>query len=563
MTTSSPAAFPAFDVGCFSNISIKPIGSGRHKTVHSATYTGPDTTVVCNGDHVALLYFKDDEPMVNEYKVMMQIRAPHLAKFYGSVLPHGQEVRLCLVSEFAARGALSCFFDQAEDDDIMVTMANKLVMARQAGEGLASLHEHDLVHADVAARNVLVYTFDASDHHRTHVKLSDYGLVRERSKYTGFVSTEAGGRAAPLAPKWASWESLKKDKFYRASDVWSFGVLVWEILTEGDAPYQGIGNTMSAMIQHLSGGHRLSKPPNCPDILWAVISQCWRETRKERPSLRDVLAQLSHALERVAAEAAAATAKAQLKALQTAQQAWTKAGFGWRADDIALSPALDAELQYRAHGPLVGADPRDAVTGGVAEKLANAIEKLATLHGGCAGHAFKANVDSIVVVKNQSLIDSFNGRLARLHELRQLNSGTSLFNGRWDDGAALPSAELGEKRATYARLERFFVDTDMGSNSSPGAKVALMWHGVPSDAVADAIFRTGLVSNQDEGHFGKGVYLTPEAEYAAFYANGQAPPKRGATYTLLLCAVCLANPYPLTRGVDYDPSSSPAISKFH
>jgi len=262
-----PAAFPAFDVGCFSNISIKPIGSGTHKTVHSATYTGPDTTAVRNGDQVALLYFKDDvEPAVNEYKVMMQIRAPHLAKFYGAVPPHGQEARLCLVSDFAAFGALSAFFDQAEDDDMTVTMANKLVMARQAGEGLASLHEHDLVHADVAARNVLVYTFDESDHHRTHVKLSDYGLVRERSKYTGAASTEAAGQPAPLAAKWTSWEWLKKDKFYRASDVWSFGVLEWEILTEGGAPYQGIGETIPAMMNHLSGGHRLSKPPDCQTI---------------------------------------------------------------------------------------------------------------------------------------------------------------------------------------------------------------------------------------------------------------------------------------------------------
>jgi hypothetical protein len=134
------------------------------------------------------------------------------------------------------------------------------------------------------------------------------------------------------------------------------------------------------------------------------------------------------------------------------------------------------------------------------------------------------------------------------------------------DDAALSSAELGEKRATYGRLQRLFVDTDMGPSSGAGAKIELMWHSVPSAAGADAIFKTGLssrVSNQDEGYFGKGVYLTPEAEYAAFYANGQAPPKRGATYTLLLCAVCLAAPYPLTRGVDYERTSSPAISKFH
>ena len=71
-----------------------------------------------------------------------------------------------------------------------------------------------------------------------------------------------------------------------------------------------------------------------------------------------------------------------------------------------------------------------------------------------------------------------------------------------------------------------------------------MWHGVPSAAVADAVLATGLssrVSGDDQGYFGKGVYLTPEAEYAAFYANGQKKPERGKSYTLLLCAVVVAN----------------------
>jgi serine/threonine protein kinase len=566
----SPAKqeFAGFVAGHFVNISAQPIGSGAHKTAHSATYTGPDTPALRSGAQVALLYFKDNVvPALQEYTVMTQIRAPHLAKFYGTVVGRGP--RLCLVSDFAAFGAIPAFFEYAEDNDIVVSISHKLVMARQAGDGLASLHEHNLVHADVAARNVLVYSFDEDSHHQTHVKLSDYGLVRERSKYTGTSGAkDEEGQGLPLAAKWASWESLTKDRFYSASDVWSFAVLIWEMLTGGHAPYQDVGDTISAMIQHLSAGHRLARPRECPDSLWDVLTRCWCEKRTQRPDLRSVLTQLSQTLEKVAGEAMSATATAQLTALQSVQQAWTKDGFGWRSCDIALGPALDAELHYVPRGPaVVYADPQDhaVVPGSVAEKLADAIEKLATVQGGRRGGDFRANVDTIAVCKNQSLIDHFNGRLVRLHEQRHLTSGTGLFNRRWHD-AALTSAQLVAMKATHARLERLFVDTDMASGSGSGVNVALMWHGVPSDAAADAILRMGLssrVSNEDEGFFGKGVYLTPEAEYAAFYANGQKTPTRGATYTLLLCAVCLANPYPLTRAVDYEASTSPPISRFH
>lgn len=98
------------------------------------------------------------------------------------------------------------------------------------------------------------------------------------------------------------------------------------------------------------------------------------------------------------------------------------------------------------------------------------------------------------------------------------------------------------------------MDTELAKSGPGKAKVVLMWHGVPSEDIADDICATGIssrVSGADRGYFGKGVYLTPEAAYAAYYANKQQPPKRGNTYTLLLCAVCIANPYPVTRGADY------------
>jgi hypothetical protein len=223
-------------------------------------------------------------------------------------------------------------------------------------------------------------------------------------------------------------------------------------------------------------------------------------------------------------------------------------GFGWGASAIVLTPALDAELQYSSSGAVAVADPRDSEDGSKAELLADAIEDLALSKGGRRGGPFKASVQTTTLAKNRVLITAFNGRMQRLHTQRQENQGTKLFNGRWDDGLYGPA--LQEKRDVDARLARCFVETDLGPGAS--VKVALMWHGVPSEAVADAILATGLssrVSGKDEGYFGKGVYLTPQAEYAAFYANGQRPPRRGQAYTLLLCAVCLGNAYPVTRCV--------------
>ena len=519
---------------------------------------------------MALLYFKADiSPDLYEYTAMMVVRAPHLARFYGTLRPGTGDARLCLVSDFAPHGSLLNFFEFAEEKGITVSTFHKLEMARQAGDGLLSLHQHDLVHADVAARNVLVYRFDVSDHHNVLVKLCDYGLVRPKSQYTDITGKfAANGEPRLLAPKWAAWESLKKDKFYRASDVWSFGVMLWEALTECDEPYVDVPSTPSAMITHLSEGHRLARPKNCDDALWELMCHCWHEKRTDRPDLEEVLRKITqnlHAQAVAAATAAAAAeakeAKASLAALKAAQEAWTLPGFGWRRGNIALTPALDADVQYTVTAGPPSADLLASTVGPNAERVADAIEDMVTRAGGPRGDRYRtAVVTNVLLSKNHDLIASFNKRLQRLCMQRQTNQNSPLFNGCWGDG--LSGTDLTEKETVYARLEKHFASTEVGAG--PGAKVVLMWHGVPNEDVADAILATGLssrVSGDDQGYFGKGVYLTFESACAGYYANRQRRPQTGQRLTLLLCAVCLANPYPVTRSVDYVGNLN--ISKFH
>ena len=535
--------------------------------MRSAVYIGRSVGDLKQHTKVALLFFKSTVALnVKEYEVTA-VKAKNLTRFFGSRLPTVEHPGTCFVSELADHGSLREFLLKNGPG---ISMTHKLIIAEQVGRGLGQLHCHHLVHADVAARNVLVYKFDRNDHLLTKVKLSDYGLVRAKSEYTHHAAEaeEQGATRQPLslAPKWAAWESLKKDVFYRASDIWSFGVLIWEVLTEGDKPYPGIDSGVPAMIAHLeNGNNRLSRPKKgCDDDdLWCLVEKCWRESYQERPSLDTLLTQLEKSrISHIEAEVTRPL-KNELDAIEAGKAAWTLPGFGWSSGDIVLSKGVDDDLDYKVHDDVPLADLLSAPTDSAAMKLADAIENLATEKGGRQGNRFRVIVETVTLAKKQSLINAFNERMKKMLTQRLANAGTEKFNGRWD--ANLSEAELQEKRAIYQRLTPCFTETEFHHQSaSSQVNVALMWHGVPSESIADAILATGLssrVSDKDEGYFGKGVYLTPQAEYAAFYANKAQQPKRGETYTLLLCAVCVANVYPVSRLVDYAKGAD--ISKFH
>lgn len=127
---------------------------------------------------------------------------------------------------------------------------------------------------DIAARNVLV-----SSHHC--VKLADFGLsrwVQDQSYY------KASKGKLPI--KWMSPESINFRRFTAASDVWMFGVCMWEILMMGVKPFQGIKN--NDVIGKIENGERLALPAKCPPRLYSLMSQCWSFEPSKRPTFRDV-----------------------------------------------------------------------------------------------------------------------------------------------------------------------------------------------------------------------------------------------------------------------------------
>jgi serine/threonine protein kinase len=144
------------------------------------------------------------------------------------------------------------------------------------------------VHRDLAARNCMV-------NERAVVKVADFGLSRELMRRDYYRSDCSGSVPVPI--RWLAPESLEANIFTTMSDVWSYGVLLWELMTRGAVPYSEVDNWQIA--SHVQHGNRLAQPPFCPDIIFGMIEKCWSNDPSTRPSFE----QLVHWLDEVIASA--------------------------------------------------------------------------------------------------------------------------------------------------------------------------------------------------------------------------------------------------------------------
>lgn len=136
------------------------------------------------------------------------------------------------------------------------------------------LESHHFVHRDLAARNILL----ASKH---QAKISDFGLSRALCTGNDYYQASQGGKW-PI--KWYAPESFNYGTFSHASDVWSFGVTLWEMFSYGEAPYGDLKGV--DVIKLVEIGKRLSKPKLCPDNVFQIMENCWNYNPKDRPTFR-------------------------------------------------------------------------------------------------------------------------------------------------------------------------------------------------------------------------------------------------------------------------------------
>ncbi|XP_072426016.1 focal adhesion kinase 1 isoform X12 [Chiloscyllium punctatum] len=254
------------------------IGEGQFGDVHQGIYMSPENPSMA----VAIKTCKNStsdsvrEKFLQEALTMRQFDHPHIVKLIGVIT----ENPVWIIMELCTFGELRSFLQVRKYN---LDLASLILYAYQLSTALSYLESKRFVHRDIAARNVLVSSLDC-------VKLGDFGLSRYMEDSTYYKASKG-----KLPIKWMAPESINFRRFTSASDVWMFGVCMWEILMYGVKPFQGVKN--NDVIGRIENGERLPMPPNCPPTLYSLMTKCWAYDPSRRPRFNELKQQLSTILE--------------------------------------------------------------------------------------------------------------------------------------------------------------------------------------------------------------------------------------------------------------------------
>ncbi|XP_076834840.1 LOW QUALITY PROTEIN: tyrosine-protein kinase Lck [Brachyhypopomus gauderio] len=207
-----------------------------------------------------------------EANLMKNLQHPRLVRLFAVVT----QEPINIITEYMENGSLVDFLKTTEGANLQMTTL--IDMASQVADGMAYIEHKNYIHRDLRAANILVSE-------ELICKIADFGLARliENNEYTA-----REGAKFPI--KWTAPEAINYGTFSIKSDVWSFGILLTEIVTYGRIPYPGMTNP--EVIQNLERGYRMPPPDNCPESLYDIMTKCWEENPENRPTfeyLRSVL----------------------------------------------------------------------------------------------------------------------------------------------------------------------------------------------------------------------------------------------------------------------------------
>ncbi|CAF1242738.1 unnamed protein product [Adineta steineri] len=213
------------------------------------------------------------DAFLEEAYVMQKFEHPRIIKLIGVCT----EQPVLLIMELARLGELRAYLVANRSDFDLITL---LLYCEQLSSALAYLESKKFVHRDIAARNVLVSNHES-------VKLADFGLSRQLTLDNSYYKASKG----KLPIKWMAPESINFRRFTHLSDVWMFGVCMWEILTMGKKPFQGIAN--NDVIDQIENGVRLPLPgAYCPKRLFDLLQDCWAYEPTNRPTFLQIESRL-------------------------------------------------------------------------------------------------------------------------------------------------------------------------------------------------------------------------------------------------------------------------------
>ncbi|KAM6915349.1 tyrosine-protein kinase fynb isoform 3-T3 [Xenentodon cancila] len=204
------------------------------------------------------------ESFLEEAQIMKKLRHDKLVQLYAVV----SEEPIYIVTEYMGKGSLLDFLKDGEGRGLK--LPNLVDMAAQVAAGMAYIERMNYIHRDLRSANILVGD-------NLVCKIADFGLARliEDNEYTA-------RQGAKFPIKWTAPEAALYGRFTIKSDVWSFGILLTELVTKGRVPYPGMNNR--EVLEQVERGYRMPCPQDCPISLHELMLQCWKKDAEERPT---------------------------------------------------------------------------------------------------------------------------------------------------------------------------------------------------------------------------------------------------------------------------------------
>ncbi|XP_023372769.1 fibroblast growth factor receptor 1 isoform X7 [Otolemur garnettii] len=273
----------------------KPLGEGCFGQVVLAEAIGLDKDKPNRVTKVAVKMLKSDatekdlSDLISEMEMMKMIgKHKNIINLLGACTQDGP---LYVIVEYASKGNLREYlqarrppgleycYNPRHSPEEQLSSKDLISCAYQVARGMEYLASKKCIHRDLAARNVLVTEDNV-------MKIADFGLARD-IHHIDYYKKTTNGR---LPVKWMAPEALFDRIYTHQSDVWSFGVLLWEIFTLGGSPYPGV--PVEELFKLLKEGHRMDKPSNCTNELYMMMRDCWHAVPSQRPTFKQLVEDL-------------------------------------------------------------------------------------------------------------------------------------------------------------------------------------------------------------------------------------------------------------------------------
>ncbi|XP_049341020.1 ephrin type-A receptor 3 isoform X2 [Astyanax mexicanus] len=251
----------------------KVVGAGEFGEVCSGRLKLPSKKEICVAIKTLKAGYteKQRRDFLSEASIMGQFDHPNIIRLEGVVT---RSKPVMIVTEYMENGSLDSFLRK---HDAQFTVIQLVGMLRGIASGMKYLSDMGYVHRDLAARNILVNS-------NLVCKVSDFGLSRVLEDDPEAAYTTRGGK---IPIRWTAPEAIAYRKFTSASDVWSYGIVLWEVMSYGERPYWEMSN--QDVIKAVDEGYRLPPPMDCPAALYQLMLDCWQKDRNNRPKFEQIV----------------------------------------------------------------------------------------------------------------------------------------------------------------------------------------------------------------------------------------------------------------------------------